>query len=41
MKKQNPIVKETDHRGYENNYSRHYKFLAEFFNGHVIELDEL
>ena len=41
MKKQNPIVKETDYRGYENIYSRHYKLLAEFFNGNVIELDEL
>ena len=41
MKKQNPIVKEKNHRGYENIYSRHSKLLAEFFNGHLIELDEL
>ena len=41
MKKQNPIVKETNHRGYENIYSRHSKLLSEIFNGIVIELDEL
>ena len=41
MKKQNLIVKETIQRGYENIYSKHSKLLAEFFNGLVIELDEV
>ena len=41
MKKQNLIVKETIQRGYENIYSRPSKLLAEFFNGLVIELDEV
>ena len=40
MKKQNPIVKETNHRGYENIYSRPSKLLAESLNGVVIELDK-
>ena len=42
MKKQkNSIVKKTIQRGYENIYSRPSKLLAEFFNGVVIELDEV
>ena len=41
MKKQNLIVKEKIQRGYENIYSRPSKLLAEFFNGLVIELDEI
>ena len=41
MKKQNLIVKETIQRGYENIYSRLSKLLSEFFNGLVIELDEV
>ena len=41
MKKQNLIVKETIQRGHENIYSRLSKLLAEFFNGLLIELDEV
>ena len=41
MKKQSPIIKETILRGYENIYSRPSKLLVEFFNGVVIELDEV
>ena len=41
MKKQNLISKETIHRIYENIYSKPSKLLAEFFNGFVIELDEV
>ena len=41
MKKQNLIVKETIQRRYENIYSRPAKLLTEFFNGAVIELDEV
>ena len=41
MKKQNLIVKETIQRGYENIYSRLSKLLAEFYNGLVIEFDEI
>ena len=41
MKKQNPIVKETNHRGYENIYSKSYKLVEEFFNGLLIEFDEV
>ena len=40
MKKQNPNVKETIQRVYENIYSGPFKLLAEFFNGVVIELDK-
>ena len=41
MKKQNPIVKDTIHAGYENIYSRPSKLLAEFFNGVLMELHEV
>ena len=41
MKKQNLSFKETIQRGYKNIYSRPSKLLAEFFNGLVIELDEI
>ena len=41
MKKQNLIIKETIQRGYENIFSRPSKLIAEFFNGLVIELDEV
>ena len=41
MKKQNLIAKETIQRGYENIFSRPSKLIAEFFNGLVIELDEV
>ena len=41
MKNQNLIAKETIQRGYENIYSRPSKLIAEFFNGLVIELDEV
>ena len=41
MKKQNPIVKESIQREYENIYSRPSKLLAEFFNGVVIKLHEV
>ena len=41
MKKQNLIVKETIQRGYKNIFSKPSKLLAEFFNGLVIEIDEV
>ena len=41
MKKQNHIIKETIQRGYKNIHSRLSKLLTEFFNGLVIDLDEV
>ena len=41
MKKQNLVVKETIHGGYENINSKPSKFITELFNGVVIELDEV
>ena len=41
MKKQNPFIKETIQREFENIYSRSSKLLAEFINSFAIELNEI